>query len=417
MSGLREALAFLLAQPLDPLAERLLLDSARPAARPPAAAPSAGAATWSTVLALAEAHNTLPTCAFRFADAEGLSDAARERLLRIREEVRSLDRLYVAVLGNLLDVFAAHGLPVMVLKGARIAEQLYEHPAARMGKDIDLLVRRSDLQAAGDLLAARGFACRDRAYYDAHHFHHTWVHGTRPLAERVELHWDVTLPGSSVRFPVESWWRSPAVARLRAGDALVPPAADEFAYIAYHATCRRTPRLRDLGDVAGLWARSSPADREAMLERAAGAGALGYVATACGLAHACWGLEGYAVAARTAHPFFARHIYAPRRVAGHADRTWWAIEEVGAWSLQAPGRADAKQLLTAAPQAGERSPWARPGPPPPRWKVAGAMLGAGLLVGLAAALRRFSGTSFPSEGTASAAPAAPESADEPGGKR
>ncbi len=242
---------------------------------------------------------------------------------------------------------------------------------------------------AGEILSARGFTCRDRAYYEANHFHHTWIHGSRVLAERVELHWDVTLPGASVRFPIDEWWRSPRTVSLRAGEALAPPAADEFAYVAYHATCRGLPRLRDLGDVAGLWAKASPEERGAMIERAGQARALGFVATACGLAHAYWGLEDYALSVRTAHPSLARHIYAPHRILGLPAPTWWAIEELGAWSLQLPGEANSGQLLATAARDRERSPWARRATPPARWKVAGAMLGAASVVQLGAALRRF----------------------------
>nr|MCU0253336.1 nucleotidyltransferase family protein [Acidobacteriota bacterium] len=202
MTGLREARDYLAARPLDPRVEGLLLEAARPETARAGARLEAGAATWDTVLALAESHASLPTCAFRLVDAVGLPAPAADRLARVRDESVALDRLQVAVLGDLLDAFRAAGLPVMVLKGARIAERLYARPAARVGKDIDLLIRLADRPAAGEILAARGFTCRDQAYYESQHFHHTWVHGSRVLAERVELHWDVTLPGASVRFPM-----------------------------------------------------------------------------------------------------------------------------------------------------------------------------------------------------------------------
>ncbi len=192
-----------------------------------------------------------------------------------------------------------------------------------------------------------------------------------------------------MRFPIDEWWRDPRPVSLRAGEALVPPPADEFAYVAYHATCRGMPRLRDLGDVAGLWAKASPEDARAMIERAGQARALGYVATACGLAHAYWGLEDYALSVRTAHSSLARHIYAPHRVLGLPSPSWWAIEELGCVEPAAPGRGG---LRTAARKGGAR-PGAlsvgAPPTPPARWKVAGAMLGAASVVELGAAVRRF----------------------------
>lgn len=389
MSGLREALDYFAARPLDPHVEGLLLEVARPESAKPFGHLSAGPATWAAVLALAEGHSTLPKCAFRLVEAEGVPESAAQRLARVRDESVALDRLQIAVLGDLLDAFRARGIPVIVLKGARIAELLHSRPAVRVGKDIDLLVRIADRPGAGEILAARGFTCRDQVYYETQHFHHTWVHASRVLAERVELHWDVTLPGSSVRFPIDEWWNDARPVSLRAGEALVPPPADEFAYVAYHATCRGMPRLRDLADVAALWSLASPERRAAMIERAVRARAQGYVATACGLAHAYWGLEKYALDVRTAHPSLARHIYAPHRVLGAPPQGWWAIEELGWWSLQVPGEARTGQLLAKASRDRERSPWAQRPKPPARWKIASAMLGAATVVELAAAVRRF----------------------------
>jgi len=139
MSGLREALDYFAARPLDPHVEGLLLEVARPESAKPFGHLSAGPATWAAVLALAEGHSTLPKCAFRLVEAEGVPESAAQRLARVRDESVALDRLQIAVLGDLLDAFRARGIPVIVLKGARIAELLHSRPAVRVGKDIDLL--------------------------------------------------------------------------------------------------------------------------------------------------------------------------------------------------------------------------------------------------------------------------------------
>ncbi|MFO1057442.1 MAG: nucleotidyltransferase family protein [Dongiaceae bacterium] len=63
-----------------------------------------------------------------------------------------------AVLRQAADALAARGLEPILLKGAALAHTVYPDPALRHCHDLDLLIEPGDLAAAGDALAAAGFA-------------------------------------------------------------------------------------------------------------------------------------------------------------------------------------------------------------------------------------------------------------------
>ena len=49
------------------------------------------------------------------------------------------------------------GLPVVVLKGAALAELVYQHIGLRTMADVDLLVEKKNLDKAGSILERLGY--------------------------------------------------------------------------------------------------------------------------------------------------------------------------------------------------------------------------------------------------------------------
>jgi hypothetical protein len=60
--------------------------------------------------------------------------------------------------------FEKAGIPVLVLKGAVLSEQLYANPVLRSARDIDLLVAPEQFVAADELLIAEGYRHTGRDY-------------------------------------------------------------------------------------------------------------------------------------------------------------------------------------------------------------------------------------------------------------
>lgn len=119
-----------------------------------------GFAGWDSLLARAERQGVLPALAWTLDSRHPLLVPAplRERVLRVlATAVASHERMWAA-LREILDAFAEQGIETMALKGPPFALRCFANPAARMCRDLDLIVARDRLAAAGKALAVLGFA-------------------------------------------------------------------------------------------------------------------------------------------------------------------------------------------------------------------------------------------------------------------
>ena len=79
----------------------------------------------------------------------------RLRQLAVMSAAKSL-RLY-RQLTEVLGVLGGAGIDVIVLKGAYLAQAIYKDLALRPMADVDLLVRKADLERTEAILAAMGY--------------------------------------------------------------------------------------------------------------------------------------------------------------------------------------------------------------------------------------------------------------------
>lgn len=103
------------------------------------------------------------------------------RLSYFKEVLRR--EIYQRICGNVLATFNRAGIPVVVLKGAALAETIYA-PALRHCHDIDLWLRDEDVGPAKNLLASLSFRAMAAGATDAHRSHRLVHRSELP----VELH-------------------------------------------------------------------------------------------------------------------------------------------------------------------------------------------------------------------------------------
>jgi hypothetical protein len=115
-------------------------------------------------------------------------------------------------LEGVLRRLAAAGVPVVLLKGAALAESVYENLAVRPVGDFDLLVRHQDMSTALDVLAALGY---EPASAEAHAgdalAYENEVALTKPgeAACLLELHWSLfDSPYYQHKMPMDWLWQS-----------------------------------------------------------------------------------------------------------------------------------------------------------------------------------------------------------------
>jgi hypothetical protein len=191
---------------------------------------------WQAVAVLAKRHAVAPQLHHRLKQLGiPLPDpvAAELKGALLRNTARNM-RLYQE-LGSLLRKLQAEKIPVIVLKGAYLAEAVYDNIGLRMMTDIDLLIPEKDVEKAIGLLETAGFKPERPFFPEADgvlHYH------APPMVKNgtfVELHWNLTresnLPGLNTE---ELWARSRPVS-LAGCDVRVLSLGDLVLHLAVHA--------------------------------------------------------------------------------------------------------------------------------------------------------------------------------------
>jgi len=161
----------------------------------------------------------------------------------------------------------AVGVPVIALKGVYLAAEVYDNVALRQMSDVDLLVRRQDLEKTDEVLAAAGFVRREHSVQppqDVNEFHYLGDAGQL----MVEIHWELLPPDYPFRLDVEAMWAKALPVRIAGAEALAFAPEDQLIHLGVHAAIHRFGfGLRSLCDIAELVAKI-PVDGSLLVERA-----------------------------------------------------------------------------------------------------------------------------------------------------
>ncbi|PLT44819.1 hypothetical protein B8V81_3250 [Paenibacillus pasadenensis] len=169
---------------------------------------------------------------------------------------------------KLFRAFEQEGIPLVPLKGIRMAERFFGHFAARPTTDLDVLVRPEDLQRASALLRRLGF--EDGEQLDDDHFHLLFnKFYDNPMFPflAVELHWSL-LRSHGHETDVEALWSrtaplngSPCLRELNDEDTLY--------HVCLHAFNHHMSSLKYIVDIAQVIDRTwDTVSYESLLARA-----------------------------------------------------------------------------------------------------------------------------------------------------
>jgi hypothetical protein len=149
-----------------------------------------------------------------------------------------------ALTAEVLEQFAAAGLPAVLLRGAAIVDWLYS-PSTRTYTDVDLLVHPRDVGRAESILAGAGFGLLPLPPRDEHA--RTWVRGGGPA---LDLH--TTLYGIAAD-PADVWRAVTRSARtlVVGGRETAVPSTTTLAFeVALHASQHGRQLAHPLDDLA-----------------------------------------------------------------------------------------------------------------------------------------------------------------------
>ncbi len=158
-------------------------------------------------------------------------------------------------LAELLQVFRADTLDVMVLKGAALAETVYSRPSQRRFGDLDVLVRKSEIAQARTLLERLGYSPEEAQWEDlvagrycqTNFFKHT---ERGPVV--VELHTELInnpLFFGVVQFEEVGTWDRARSVTLAGEEARVLGTADQLLHLCLHLACHTLAAPLSLRDI------------------------------------------------------------------------------------------------------------------------------------------------------------------------
>jgi hypothetical protein len=155
-------------------------------------------------------------------------------------------------LTEVLEALRGVGIDVIVLKGAYLAQAIYKDLALRSMADIDLLVRRADLERTEAILATMGYvplhgAHQDEDFANCQHLQPL----TRAGGPPIEIHWTIESPTEPFAIDIEGLWKRARPARVADVDVLVLSPEDLLLHLCLHTTFhhRLTLGLRGCWDI------------------------------------------------------------------------------------------------------------------------------------------------------------------------
>lgn len=246
---------------------------------------------WELFLGMAGEHGVAPLLFRLLEDFADLVPAdVLERLHAYSRQNKLRNMLLAGELGGLMELFQENDIPVIPYKGPALAAAVYGDLGLRKAGDLDMLVRRRDLQKAGELLLARGYEMQPRLTYAQERAYlcfereRRFVHYER--RQVVELQWEL-MPRQFV-FPLSVERLRSRLQKVEVGGAAVPSLSpeDTLLVLCVHGTKHFWERLQWVRDVAqALEAYREEIDWELLIREAAACGSRRMLALGILLAH------------------------------------------------------------------------------------------------------------------------------------
>ena len=221
------------------------------------------------------------------------SGVIQERLKAKDAQNRLRQLGFVAELCRVLKLLQENHIEAISLKGPLLSHRHYGDYALRECKDLDILVRPTDFQAAYKLLTTNGYQLsevlwnspKQEIVYRQTFYHYDLYHAGR--AVQLELHWRLNGTG----YDVESIWANSVTYLLGFFPVRSLSAADTFIYLCQHGGTHQWKRLFWLLDVARIIGQESPDFLVDTYQQAVEQGRDRYVLSGCRLAHVLLGVS------------------------------------------------------------------------------------------------------------------------------
>jgi hypothetical protein len=250
---------------------------------------------WTRLASVAEFHGLTPLLLRNLKSAEVAIPSDTAKAMAEWDAATVRQNLYLT--SELLRVHSAlreRGIETVPLKGPAIASEIYSDLGLRPFSDIDLLVRREQIQQAESAVSELGYAPE---FSIPAHLREGWLAQQCELTFRrsgtirLELHWDISPLYFALETGVEEFWNR--VSTVRVGDASLPnlSPADLLFTLIVHGTRHAWSRVMWAVDVAEFLQRGPAIDWERFWQNAASRGAARMMATGLCLVQRAFGVS------------------------------------------------------------------------------------------------------------------------------
>jgi hypothetical protein len=224
----------------------------------PATAVGVGESEWDHVLRMARSARLHGVLAHRLqrAGIVRLPAPVAGQLADARAEAEHVRAMLLHELAEVRRALHGADATLMLLKGAAYVVQDLDCAAGRLPADLDILVRRQDLDEVERRLLGGGWESEPLGRYDRRYYRE-WMHQIPPMrvpghVMELDLHHAILPPRGRLAIDTDALWLNSVPA---AGGALrLPAPADLVLHAIVHlfvdSDC--TNRLRDLVDIAAL---------------------------------------------------------------------------------------------------------------------------------------------------------------------
>ena len=200
---------------------------------------------WSALVERAQGNGVAPLLYRRLREIPHIPPTALDPLRQAYYQNAAANTLRYRELEQVLSALEAAGIPTLVLKGPALALTIYPDPALRVIGDLDLLVRREQVEQAMAALRRLGYETPDRglpypiAYLTRFGRHFQLQRHERAGTFELEVHWTLIgelWAGAVTAIDIEGLWARAIPLQGDGWEACQPSPADMLLHLALHAT-------------------------------------------------------------------------------------------------------------------------------------------------------------------------------------
>jgi hypothetical protein len=212
---------------------------------------------WDSFADLAELNATVPLVRATLAKlGVSVPSHVTARFAAIADKVTAANTARLRIGKELLSRLHAKKIPVVILKGVLFAETLYRDPNYKKMNDIDILIRKEDLDAIYQVYGELGFFSAAELFgkegkKQEKFSHHSPPYFSRDLACMIGTHWGLITPLAPYKLDYDAIWARVVDITLAGVPAKAMAPEDNLHHLCVHLPYYKTG-VRELADIYNL---------------------------------------------------------------------------------------------------------------------------------------------------------------------